>query len=64
MSFFNRIDQNVSSIGVRMKKWWWFIYMVDVVIQGAWVLHRINSDKSDVSLPLLAFRRDFVNVTF
>ena len=38
--------------------------MVDVVIQGAWVLHRINSDKSDVSLPLLAFRREFVNVTF
>ena len=47
-----------------MKKWWWCICIVDVVIQGAWVLHRISSDKSDVPLSLLAFRRDFVNVTF
>ena len=49
-----------------MKKWWWFpfVWMVDVVIQGAWVLYRINKDKDDESLPLLAFRRYVVNVIF
>ena len=38
--------------------------MVDVVIQGAWVLYRIYKGKSDESLPLLAFLRHFVNVIF
>ena len=38
--------------------------MVDVVIQGAWVLYRINRDKGDESPPLLAFRRHVVNVIF
>ena len=28
--------------------------MVDVVIQGVWVLYRINKDKGDESLSLLA----------
>ena len=28
--------------------------MVDVVFQNAWVLHHINEDKGDESLPLLA----------
>ena len=35
--------------------------MVDVVLQGVWVLYRINKDESDESLPLLAFKRDVVN---
>ena len=38
--------------------------MVDVVLQGVWILYRINKDEVDVSLPLLAFRRDVVNATF
>ena len=38
--------------------------MVDVVIQGAWLLYRINKDKVDESLPLLGFRRNVVNVIF
>ena len=38
--------------------------MVDVVIQGAWVWYRINKDKANESLPLLAFRRHIVNVIF
>ena len=38
--------------------------MVDVVIQGAWVLYCIFKGKGDESLPLLVFRRYFVNVTF
>ena len=58
MDFFDRIDQNVSKykIGIRMKKWWWspFAYLVDVVLQSAWVLYHINKDESDESLPLLA----------
>ena len=41
-----------------------FVWMVDVVIQGTWVLYRINNDKGDKSLPLLAFRRHFLNVIF
>ena len=49
-----------------MKKSWWFpfVWMVDVVIQGAWVLYRINKEKDGESLPLLAFRRYVVNVIF
>ena len=38
--------------------------MVTVAIQGAWVLYRINKDKGNESLPLLAFRRHVVNVIF
>ena len=32
-----------------MKKWWWFPFvgMVDVILQGAWVLYRINKDEGD-----------------
>ena len=48
------------------KKWWWFpfVWMVDVVIQGAWVLHRIKKDKGNESLPLLVFQRQFVHLNF
>ena len=35
--------------------------MVDIVQQGAWVLHCI---KGDESLPFLTFRRDVVNAIF
>ena len=38
--------------------------MIDVVLQGVWVLYRINKDEGDESLPLLAFRRDVVNAIF
>ena len=38
--------------------------MVDVIFQGAWVLHRIKKDKGGESLPLLAFRRHVVNAIF
>ena len=40
------------------------VWMVDVVLQGVWVLYRINKDEVDESLPLLAFWRDVVNATF
>ena len=47
------------SIGIQMKKCWCFqfVWIWDVVIQGAWIFYRINKDKSDESLPLLTFRR-------
>ena len=68
MGFVDRMDQNVAKyrIGIRMKKWWWapFAWMIDVALQNAWVLHRINKDQEDVSLSLLAFRRDVVNSIF
>ena len=38
--------------------------MVDVVLQGMLVLHRINKDEGDESLPLLVFRRDVVSAIF
>ena len=38
--------------------------MEDVVIQGAWVLYRINNDEGDESLATLAFQRHFINVIF
>ena len=37
--------------------------MVDVVLQGAWVLYRLNKNEGDEPLPLLDFRRD-VNGNF
>ena len=35
-----------------MQKWWWssFVWMLDVVLQGVWVLYRINKDEGDESL--------------
>ena len=33
--------------------------MVDVVLQGVWVLYCINKDEGNESLSLLAFQRDF-----
>ena len=38
--------------------------MVDVVVQGAWVLYRVNKNKGDVSLPFLVFRKDIVKAIF
>ena len=35
--------------------------MVDVVLQGVWVLYRIIKDEGAGSLSLLAFQRDVVN---
>ena len=66
MGFVKRMDQKVT-------KYWYpntkmvvvpFVWMADVVIQGTWVLCRINNDKGDESLPLLPFRIHFPNVIF
>ena len=38
--------------------------MVDVVLNGAWVLYRVNKDEGDESLPFLVFRRHIVHVIF
>ena len=48
------------------KRWWWslFAWLVDVVLQQARMLHRINNDEGDESLSLLAFRSDVVNAIF
>jgi len=68
MGFVDRIDQNVAAyrIGIRMKKWWWapFAWMVDVAVQNAWILHRINRAEGDPNYSLLAFRREIVNAIF
>ena len=66
MGFVNRVDQDVA-------KYWYpnetmvavlIFWMVDVVIQDASVLYRVNEDKGDDSLPLVAIWRHFVNVIF
>ena len=64
--FWQQNHRTWLSIGTRMKKSWWFsfIWMLDIVAQGTWVLYRINKDKGDDCLPLLAFRRHVVNITF
>ena len=68
MGFVNRIDQSVANyrIGTQMKKWWWypFVWMLDVVLQGVKVLHRINRDEGDESLPFLVFWRHIANAMF
>ena len=38
--------------------------MVDVVLQGAWVLFGVNKDESDEYLPFLVFRRHIVGAIF
>ena len=59
MGFVARIDHNVTKYrtDIRIKKYWWsmFVCLVDVVLQGVWVLYHINKDEDDESLPLLAF---------
>ena len=46
MGFVNRMDQYVVKYWYPNEKWWWFpfVSMVDVVIQGALVLYRINKN--------------------
>ena len=68
MGFVDRMDQNVAKYKttIRMKKCWWslFAWMVDDILQIVWVLYRISKDEYNEPLPLLSFRRDFINVVF
>ena len=38
--------------------------MIDLILQGVWVLYPINKDEGDESLPFLAFRRDVADAIF
>ena len=38
--------------------------MVDVVLQGAWVLYFVNNDEGDEPMPLLVFWRHIVDAFF
>ena len=40
------------------------MFLIDVVLQGAWILYRINKDEGDETLPLLAFQGHVVNAIF
>ena len=55
MGFVNTMDQRAVnySIDIQMKKWCWFpfVWMVDVVLQGARLFYRIDKDEGDESLP-------------
>ena len=59
MGFVNRMDQSMANyrIVIQMKKYCWspFVGMVDVVLQGARVLYRINKDVGDESPTFLVF---------
>lgn len=54
----DRVDENISlyRIGMRGKKWWSciFTWMIDVAIQNAWQLHRVEHP----DIPHLDFRRE------
>jgi hypothetical protein len=43
------MDENILRyrIGIRCKKWWWnlFTWMIDAVIQNAWILHKKSGNK-------------------
>ena len=55
----------ITGLVSRWRKWWSpYAWMVDVVLQGARVLHRINKDKGDESLLFLVFWRHIVNAIF
>ena len=62
------MDQSVANrrIGIRIKKWWWspFAWIVDVALQGTWVLYRVNEEEGDEPLRFLVFRRHIVNAIF
>ena len=66
MCFVNVKSINKYTIGIQMKKRWLssFVWMVDVIHEGVWVLHYINKDEGNKSLPLLAFRGDVANTIF
>ena len=38
--------------------------MVNVALQSAWVLHGVNKDEDDESLPFLVFRRHIFSAIF
>ena len=56
------MDQNVAAyrINIRTKKWWWamFAFVIDVMVQNSWIIHRHANGKLDQ----LAFRREIVDV--
>lgn len=58
----DRCDQNVACymVRIRMKKWWWpiFRYLLDMSIQNAYQLYRLQDGVE--ALDLLAFRRSIV----
>ena len=57
----DRMDQNVEKYrtAIRSKKWWWpiFGYCVDLCVQQAWHLHRIQNDSQSKKNDLLYLRR-------
>ena len=54
------------STGTQMRKWWWFsfVWMLDVLIHGAWVVYHINKDRGNESLLLRAFSRHVISMIF
>lgn len=59
----DRTDQNIGQyrIAIRSKKWWWpfFAWVVDMVLQNCWLLHRFNNANH---IDLLTMRREIVRV--
>ena len=38
----DRMDENIAAyrIGIRGKKWWWCLFLVDVSVHNAWQIYR------------------------
>ena len=64
----DRADQNIAAYRVMMrtKKWWWplFAYVIDAMMQNAWILYRKTPSYQEHQLDLLAFRREVVHAYF
>ena len=61
----DQADQNIETyqIAFKTKKCWWafFVRILEMVLQHALILHRINRQPQDPNLDLLAFRREIMN---
>ena len=58
----DRSDQNIAQyrVKIRNKKWYWplFAWTLDMVVQNAWILHRLIADPEGKKMSLLDFRRE------
>ena len=66
MGSVNRFDQNIAAymITLRSKKWWWpvFRFCVDLAVQNAYQIYRLQKRGVSKKLDSFGFRRAIVEV--
>ena len=64
----NCMDQNIATyrISIRSRKWWWplFAYLLDVVMQNAWIIYQQTEGAQHRPLDQLEFRRDICSIYY